>query len=126
MLDYTNRLLDYFRSNLKTSIPIGKTESYIGEGYITLKEEGVYFINGQFYSTYDPNKTEQIIIKSILTADSQIKRYENIKSDDLEKLVNNWANKVDESFMDSENLINFHSPKLSEKEKIEYEKVLEK
>ena len=91
MLNYTNRLLDYFRSNLKTSIPICKTESYIGDGNITLKEEGDYFINGQFYSTYDPNKTEQIIIKSILTADSQIKRYGNIKSDDLEKLVNNWT-----------------------------------
>lgn len=117
LLDYTNRLLDFFRSNLQTSISIGKTESYIGDGYITLKEEGVYFINGKFYSTYDPNKTEQIIIKSILTADSQIKRYGNIKSDDLEKLVNNWANKVDDSFMNSENLINFHSTKLSEKEK---------
>ncbi|MDO4525900.1 MAG: hypothetical protein Q4B61_11305 [Bacteroidales bacterium] len=87
--EYPNCLKSFFDSNLVVNVPRNESKQ------ISLKEDGVYFINGKFYSTYDRIKTEKIIVESILTANSQIKRYTPISDDDLDKLVKKYEDNLD-------------------------------
>lgn len=86
--DYIGWLEAFLNSHI---IATGKTPS--GE---TLKEKGVYFHNSIFYSTYSRKETIKIILNSILTADSKIKRYNSqISNDSLSSLILDYRRNLD-------------------------------
>ena len=79
--------LDQHLDNIKPNIRTDGTVYYISNQRVQLTEEGVYRIGDVFVSTYSREETKKIIIRSLLTAKSEIKRYTPMTDDELENLV---------------------------------------
>ncbi len=92
---YINWLEDIFNKHLFCDIGINDTRIIPKEG--EKAKEGVYFIDSKFYSTYNKTETVKIIVNSILTADSKIKRYpENgITKEKLDTLIKHYVDNLD-------------------------------